>query len=139
MREAEKEYLNNYLNFSDEKTGWRRLKEVSKLKQNNEEGISLMINGQLETDPKIVAPHMADFFKTKVDKIVEEVPPDPAESSRYMMEYMRDKKPGNFEFCTVDFKYIKRVIMKLKNVSSTGRDPCNCLQEIQEKSDSCYC
>ena len=97
LREAEKAYLENYLNFSDEKTGWRRLKEVSKLKQNGEEGISLMINGQLETDPKKVAPYMADFFKTKVDKIVEEVPPDPVESSRYMMEYMRDKKPGNFE------------------------------------------
>ena len=122
LREAEKAYLENYLNFSDEKTGWRRLKEVSKLKQNGEEGISLMINGQLETDPKKVAPYMADFFKTKVDKIVEEVPPDPVESSRYMMEYMRDKKPGNFEFRTVDFRYIKRVIMKLKNVSSTGMD-----------------
>lgn len=32
LREAEKAYLENYLNFSDEKTGWRRLKEVSKLK-----------------------------------------------------------------------------------------------------------
>lgn len=122
LREAESNYLNNYLNFSDEKTGWRRLKEVSKLKQNNEEGINLMINGQLESDPEVVAPFMANFFKTKVDKIVAEVPPDPVESSRYMMEYMRDKEPGNFEFQTVSFKYVKRVIMKLKNVSSTGLD-----------------
>ena len=122
LREAESNYLKNYLSFEDEKTGWRRLKTVSKLKENNQEGIKLMINGKLEDDPAIVAHHMNNFFVDKVVTITEELPPDPVESCKYMMEYMKDKKPGLFEFKTVNFSFIKSVIMSLKNVTSTGQD-----------------
>ena len=122
VRKLLKEYLKNYLSFQDEKTGRRRLKEASKLKENNKEGIQLTINGKLETDAEVIAEHMNHFFVEKVEKIVEELPPDPVVSSKYMMEYMAGKTPGLFEFRTVNYKYVKEVIMKLKNVTSTGQD-----------------
>ena len=122
LREAEAAYLKNYLNFSDEKTGWRRLKEVSGMKDNVDNTIMLEIDGKLETDPETLAEHMSNYFYEKVENIVKEVPPDQVESTKYMMEYMKDKQTSLFEFKTVNYKYIKSVIMKLKNVKSTGHD-----------------
>ena len=122
LAKAEKEYLNNYLNFSNEKVGWKRLKNVSQLTQQKDNTITLNIDGKMESDPKTVASHMSKFFVTKVEDIVEEFPPDPVESTKYFMEYIYKKKPGTFEFRTVGYKYIKEVIMSLKNVDSVGLD-----------------
>ena len=122
LSEAENAYLSNYLNFSNEKTGWRRLKQVSGLTIDKEKTITLNINGELVSDPEIVAPYMSKFYKTKIEDIVKEVPPDPVGASWYMMEYLKGKSIGSFEFRTVDYRYIKSVIMSLNNVDSVGLD-----------------
>ena len=122
LRDAEQLFLENYLNFEDEKTGWKRLKQVSGLEQSDEGQIVLRINGQLETDPRVLAPFMNQFFVEKIEKIVKELPPDPVTSSEYMMEYMENKNIGRFEFRTVNYATIKKVIMSMNNVDSTGLD-----------------
>ena len=122
LREAEDNYLKQFLDFSDEKTGWKRLKQVSGLEHNSDQQITLKINGQIETDPRVLAPYMNQYFIEKIQKITDEIPPDPVVSSEYAMEYMETKSPGHFEFKTVDYATIKKVIMKMNNVDSTGLD-----------------
>ena len=39
-----------------------------------------------------------------------------------MMEYLKGKSTGSFEFRTVDYRYIKSVIMGMNNVDSVGLD-----------------
>ena len=122
LAEAEKNYLSNYLNFSDEKTGWKRLKQVSKLTEQKDDSITLNIDGVLVSDPEVVAPHMSKFFVDKVEKIVAECPPDPVTSTKFAMDYFYKKHPGTFEFHQVGYKYIKQIIWGLKNVDSVGLD-----------------
>lgn len=122
LKEAEKEWKENYLNFEDEKTGWRRLKAVSGLTQSGDKKITLKIDGVLEDDPEIIAEHMNEYFIKKIEKITDEFPPDPVESTKYDMEYFADKELGNFEFKPVNYRFVKSVIMKLNNVDSTGHD-----------------
>ena len=122
LREAETEWSKEYLSFKDDKQGWRRLKQVSGLKRNEDKKIVLRIDDKLENDPAKVAEHFNRFFIEKVDKIAESCPPDPAKATRYTMAYTRDKNVGRFSFSTVNFATVKHVIKNLKNTESTGLD-----------------
>ena len=122
LREAESAWKEQYLNFSDEKTGWRRLKAVSGLTQSGDKKIALMVNGVLEDDPEILAEYMNNYFIEKIEKITDEFPPDPVESTKYDMEYFADKEIGAFEFKPANYRFVKSVIMKMNNVDSTGID-----------------
>ena len=122
LKEAETSWKSSFLDFSDDKTGWRRLKQVSGLKQNTENKMQLMIDGELVDDPEILATHINDFFIAKIERITEEFPPNPVESIKYTQEYIKNKPIGHFKFRTVDYKMVKKVIASLKNVDSCGLD-----------------
>ena len=122
LRDAENKWKEKYLNFSDEKTGWRRLKLVSGLTQSGDKKIALMIDGELVDDPEVLCEYMNKYFVEKIEKITEACPPDPIKSVTYSMEYFKDKKLGRFSFKPCSYRFIKQVIMRLNNVDSTGMD-----------------
>ena len=122
LKEAETAWKTKYLDFSDDKTGWQRLKLVSGLKQNTDKKMQLMVDGELEDDPVILAEYVNDFYITKVDGIAAEFPPNPVESVKYVREYLKDKEIGHFTFQKVSYRFVKKIIMRLKNVDSVGLD-----------------
>ena len=119
---GEAEWSRNYLDFQNDKVGWKRLKKMSGLKSRGKSKLVLNVNGSLVDDPKVLSSQINDYFIKKVDLITAECPPSPEDAATYAAEYFSDKDVGTFSFHTVGFKFIRESIGKLNSVTSVGED-----------------
>ena len=96
---------------------WRILQETSGLKMKKSGQIQLKVEDKMISEPAEVAEELSRYYIDKVEKIVEEHPPNPALSQVYTQRYIRGKEIDNFDFQLVTVPDVVMIISKLK---STG-------------------
>ena len=123
LKKDEYDWKTKYMDFSEagDKEGWRRLKVMAGA-ENKSANIVLEIDGKEVDDPKVLAQKFNDFFVDKVDGIVKQCPPDPPKVIEYMVDFLKDKDIGRFDFYTVGDGEVRKAIMKLNSSKATGLD-----------------
>ena len=91
-------------------------------KKNEDSKIEINIDGDLISDTHLESNHLNKFFKSKVEKLQARVQVDPAEALQITHDWFSGKKFGNASFKTVSTSAVRKVILRLKNTGSTGRD-----------------
>ena len=88
---------------------------------------ALTVNGELTSNPSKMAEAQNDFFVGKPLKISEQIPKTKVNPLSYTKKFLQDKHVPVFDFETrVVSEYdVERVIIQLKNTSSTGHDDIN--------------
>ena len=88
---------------------------------------SLVVNGELTSDPSAMAEQQNDFFISKPLNIASSIPHTETDPLLYTKKFLKDKEVPGFDFSrTVVTEYeVSKVIDNLKNTTSTGHDEIN--------------
>ena len=122
LKVAKKEFLSEKILTSNSKEMWRILKETSGLQVKKSGDINLKIGDEMVKDPVRVADELSRYYVEKVEKIVEEHPPDPQQAQVYLERYLRGKRTPHFDFQHVGVHDVVKIISDLKNTNATGED-----------------
>ena len=88
--------------------------------------VSLVVNGELTSNPQVMAEKQNDFFISKVKGIDEKIPPTTTDPLSYTRKFLKDKEIPEFNFMSVvSEKEVENIISELKNTTSTGHDDIN--------------
>ena len=84
--------------------------------------MNIVHKGEVINTPKKLAEIFNDFFIEKVDKIVEQCPPNLSEALNYTADYLGDRRSPEWDFEVVTTEEVNKMITELKNTGSTGTD-----------------
>ena len=122
LKVAKKKYLSDEIIKADSKDMWRILRESSGLQTKKSSQIQLKIGDEVVKEPERVADELSRYYVEKVEKIVEEHPPNPQLSQVYTDRYLRGKTVPNFNFQHVSVPDVVKIIYDLKTTNATGED-----------------
>ena len=122
LNRAKKDYSNNRLQTDDPKKSWSVIRELSGLEPKRTDKIVLKKEEEIIEKSVEVANTMNQYFVNKVEKIVEDHPPDPVLASAYTERYLKGRKLGNMTFKPVEERIIKEIIRQLKSTGAVGTD-----------------
>ena len=122
LKVEKKKFLSEKILTSDSKEMWKVLKESSGLQENKSSQIQLKIGDELVKEPRRVAEELSRYYVEKVEKIVEEHPPNPQLSQVYTERYLAGKQIPEFNFQHVSVPDVVTIIAGLKMTNATGED-----------------
>ena len=94
LRSAKERYEAEYLDVADPKQQWARIMRMTGLEAREKSSLVLEVDGKRMDSPEETAEYMNQFFKTKVDRLIENLDPSVEEAINYMKEYLDNKKVG---------------------------------------------
>ena len=122
LRSAKERYEAEYLDVADPKQQWARIMRMTGLEAREKSSLVLEVDGKRMDSPEETAEYMNQFFKTKVDRLIENLDPSVEEAINYMKEYLDNKRVGEFSFQEISYAQTSLIISQLRNTSSVGRD-----------------
>ena len=123
MKVARDTSLKEDMDVKDSKLRWKRVKAWARMDTGSkEQDIKLKVEGAEIVEPWLVAHHLNSYFKEKVVKLREDLDVSVEASLSYTDEYLNNRDVPKVEFRQVSTRYIKKIIMGLKNTGAIGRD-----------------
>ena len=102
LDKEKKDWTRGSLKKADAKGKWRIVREQAGLEVKKAAGIKIRIDGEIEDDPLKVAEEFSSYYVDKVEKVVQEHPPDPDAAKLYTERFIRGKRIQNMDFIPVN-------------------------------------
>lgn len=127
LEKTKKDYLQKLVEEADSKNLWRIVKDNSGLQTKKSSAINLRVDGEVLKEPQKVAEHLSGYYIQKVQKIVDEHPPDPVVAKEYTDRYVKGKVIKQMDFTPVSVDRVISIVRSLKSTGAAGSDGISCI------------